>query len=315
MPPKKGKSKKKQHPGRRRPGSSRQGSSSTGSQGRAWTVQPLVLGHQMNIGKIPLFPPRYKCSLRYADFFTLTSTSGAVGSYVISCNGLYDPDVTGTGHQPAGFDQMMASYEHYTVLRSRITATFHNTSTTAAGTIAISVNAALTPITVSNQILEDGLATVDRIGQFGVSNAIQTLQRSCDIARFGGVDNLLDDDNYRGTIAANPAESSYFIIQSWCIEAATFACSVEFVVEFEAIFTEPRKIGESLSRMSEERKVSERKVDEVDVLVPFPEDFYDLSDEERKKDDDLSHLPVSAIKVRIPRPVVNKLLPRKQVRA
>ncbi len=250
---------------RRRPTGFR-GGSDRSSQGGKWSSQPLQLGNEIDVGKIPLFPPSYRATLRYSDALTLTSTSGVVASYVFSTNGLFDPDVTGTGHQPAGFDQMMLSYEHYTVLNARITATFHNTSTTTAGTVAISVNAASTPVTVYQQILEDGVVSYCRIGQFGVANAIQTLQRSCNIGRFGGVPNVLDDNNYRGTVAANPAEQSYFILQSWSIEASTVTCSVDFVLEYDAVFTEPRKLTESLraplmqalkeSVVAEEAKVS-----------------------------------------------------------
>lgn len=43
---------------------------------------------------------------------------------VYRCNDLYDPDSTGLGAQPMGFDQWMIFYEHFTVLSSKITCTF-----------------------------------------------------------------------------------------------------------------------------------------------------------------------------------------------
>lgn len=218
----------------------------TGSTGRPFTSQPRVLGNQLSVGKIPLFPPRYRASLRYADTITLSSTSGAVASWVFAANGLYDPDITGTGHQPAGFDQMMLSYEHYCVTKARISATFHNNTTSVFPTVGLSVNAAATPVTLVNQIVEDGLVTTNRLYSNGVFGAVATLQRTIDIARFGGVDNILDDNTYRGTVASNPAELSYFILQLWDTESTTSTCSVDLIIEFEAVFTEPRKLTESL---------------------------------------------------------------------
>lgn len=234
----------------------------TGSTGRPFTSQPRVLGNQLSVGKIPLFPTRYRASLRYADTITLSSTSGAVASWVFAANGLYDPDVTGTGHQPAGFDQMMLSYEHYCVTKARISATFHNNTTSVFPTVGVSVNAAATPVTLVNQIVEDGLVTTNRLYSNGVFGAVATLQRSIDIARFGGVDDILDDNSYRGTVASNPSELSYFILQLWDTESTTSTCSVDLIIEFEAVFTEPRKLTESL----------------VKSVIPF------LQDEEGKRE-------------------------------
>jgi hypothetical protein len=63
------------------------------------------------------FPLIYPCSLRYGQAFTLTA--GAAGVFgteqVFRLNSLYDPDLTGTGHQPYGFDTLATLYFHYKV--------------------------------------------------------------------------------------------------------------------------------------------------------------------------------------------------------
>ena len=46
------------------------------------------------------------CKLRYAIRDPgLSSSSGALFGYVYNLNGLYDPNHTGTGHQPLYFDR------------------------------------------------------------------------------------------------------------------------------------------------------------------------------------------------------------------
>jgi len=40
--------------------------------------------------------------------------------HVFSANGTYDPDITGAGHQPRGFDQLMQLYDHNVVIYSEI---------------------------------------------------------------------------------------------------------------------------------------------------------------------------------------------------
>jgi len=57
--------------------------------------------------------------LVYAETFSLTGTLG-YANYEFCANGVYDPNVTSTGHQPLYFDQYIALYERYMVKSSRI---------------------------------------------------------------------------------------------------------------------------------------------------------------------------------------------------
>jgi len=64
---------------------------------------------------------RQRVKLRYVmvSAFTSLTTTGAF-SYAFSGNGLFDPDVTGTGGQPANFDDWSALYSRYRVWGSRL---------------------------------------------------------------------------------------------------------------------------------------------------------------------------------------------------
>lgn len=58
----------------------------------------------------------------YNDIVSLSSSTSGLAStpYVFSLNGAYDPDVTGTGHQPRGFDQWMALYKRFKVYKADV---------------------------------------------------------------------------------------------------------------------------------------------------------------------------------------------------
>ena len=208
---------------------------------------------------IPLFPPKWTGMLRYADYFSLTTTSGAVNTYVLSANGMFDPNITGTGHQPAGFDQMMLSYEHYTVRTARITASFINQNTFTFPTCAVSVRAGTTPVTNIQQIVEDGMLVSQRLLGANSTSSICLLKTACNVAKFGGVSNLLDNPDYKGTIAANPVEQSYFHVQTWSNDASTSIVTVEVVIEYVATFTEPRALTQSLRNALHRGLVAESK--------------------------------------------------------
>ncbi len=66
--------------------------------------------------------------LAYGDAFGLAAhaslTSYTGSEYVFRLNSLYDPDLTGTGHQPYGFDQFAALYSRYKVDRVHIDVLF-----------------------------------------------------------------------------------------------------------------------------------------------------------------------------------------------
>lgn len=76
--------------------------------------------------------------LKYAERITLTSTVGAITYYSFRAD-CYDPNLTGTGGQPTGFDQWMAFYEKYRVIKSR----FINRAGVAYSFLAILAGAAL----------------------------------------------------------------------------------------------------------------------------------------------------------------------------
>ena len=65
------------------------------------------------------FPDEFITTIRYVDVYTLTSASNGIAKQYMRMNSLFDPDQTGTGHQPYYFDQFAALYNRYTVLGSK----------------------------------------------------------------------------------------------------------------------------------------------------------------------------------------------------
>ncbi len=59
-------------------------------------------------------------TLRYCQQFGSTGTGTAPSVQQFRLNDCYDPDYTGTGHQPMGFDQMMTLYATFRVLSTRV---------------------------------------------------------------------------------------------------------------------------------------------------------------------------------------------------
>lgn len=205
---------------------------------------------------------KYKAKLNYYDVITVSTGAGMAGTYVFSANGLYDPDITGTGHQPMPFDQLMLSFDHYCVTRAKITVNFRNTSSTTSVGVGLSINATNTATTNYQYLIENGVMVRDRLALAGSDDSIKTLSLPINISTFGGVPNLLDNPDYWGTIAANPAEQSFFHISFWNPDGSTVIGGTicEVFIEYESWFLEPRKNSSSVNVALKRLILAEEKV-------------------------------------------------------
>lgn len=78
------------------------------------------------------FPDRKRCTLVYTENVVLTSVTllTAGNEYLFNTNSVYDPNNTGSGHQPMFFDQLNLLYKKYRVFGVSIQVTFYNPTTT-----------------------------------------------------------------------------------------------------------------------------------------------------------------------------------------
>lgn len=166
------------------------------------------------------FPARMRMVHKYADTVAITvTTGGGLGyRYRFSCNGMYDPDKTGTGHQPLFFDQMADLYNHYTVVGSKIEVRFISAnSTTVPIDVVISKDddqtTALTTITEARE--QSG--AVSGIVPPGNDTVVSLSNTWSAKKTFGG--DPLSRKEVSGDATANPTETTEFNL--WAGTAAT----------------------------------------------------------------------------------------------
>lgn len=158
------------------------------------------------------FPKLMQATLTYAETFIYPVPAGGVGSYNFSCNGLYDPNISGTGHQPMYFDQYMAIYDHYNVVSSTITWTFKNSSTSQYYDVALMIDDDSTHGvgTNWNTAAERPGAKQGTVGPIsgahGVLRMKQSWSRQTAFGKYGD-----NDPELKGSSSANPVESQQFI--------------------------------------------------------------------------------------------------------
>lgn len=76
-----------------------------------------IVGPFRTINSQDPFPSMYSCKLTYSENFLFTTgTGGLLGAeQIMRCNSVHDPNFTGTGHSPYGYDQLSPLYRKYKV--------------------------------------------------------------------------------------------------------------------------------------------------------------------------------------------------------
>lgn len=178
-----------------------------------------------------------------------TSTAGSISYYRYSCNGAYDPDITGSGHQPLGFDTMMTYYEQYTVIASKISVTFVAESG-APMRCVVYLAPDTTNLTNVGDAIENGLVKTKMITgtSGGGFHQMCQLNVGCDIPTYFGRKRgteIIEDVTLSGTVAANPTEQAYFIVASWAaVNTTTSILGFDVLIEYDVVFWEPRKVAQ-----------------------------------------------------------------------
>lgn len=198
--------------------------------------------------------------LYYDRGLELTGTAGVLQVYYYSANGVYDPDVTGTGHQPVGFDQAMLFYEQYVVMRSTITVTFF--ANTSSARVGVFLNPDTSNPTLG-AIMENGYVKSQLIVATTGRWTVTRITLHCDsIAYFNSrTKNLhMMRDNFTGTSAANPAEQVYFGIFTFnALNSSNTDVLFDVELSYDVRFWEPRKISQSLLHNALKQVMQEEK--------------------------------------------------------
>lgn len=182
------------------------------------------------------FPNSLITRLRYCDTIVLTGTLGARALNVFAANGIFDPDITGVGHQPMYRDTFADIYDQYCVLGSKITVDFSPTTALVPTLVGI-VGDDDSSITTSVQnLLEQNNGVSKLLGTPG-SEAV-TLTNTFSPLRMFGV-NVKDDGSAATAIGANPSELWTFAVWSASADgASTTVINIRVEIEYTVKFSE-----------------------------------------------------------------------------
>lgn len=192
-------------------------------------------------------PYQLKTALLYQERVNLAPAAGVAGVHVFSANGLYDPNITGVGHQPRGFDQMMALYDHCVCIWSEIEVEYPQVGVGGNRNPCIGFVSAKDFTTVGTTIT-DYLELGDRVYKTLSTEGgyVTRLTMAINPNKYLGRSSPLSDPNLKNSSGGNPTEQVY-----WHVGAAQVsgldptAIPANVVIKYTVVFIEPKDPGAS----------------------------------------------------------------------
>lgn len=185
-------------------------------------------------------PQKSRRKLTYSETINLTSSSGVLSNYVFTGNGLFDPNATGTGHQPYGYDQLSIIYNNYRVIGAKCHVDIVNNGTQTAiqhvGCVA--AKSAVFPTLVLSTMYEKGrgkhMAMLGANSRDRFKTTISASTKS-----IWAVKDIADDVKFSATTIANPTNLWYFHIFNQSVNTTTTGVWANVVIEYMVEYFNP----------------------------------------------------------------------------
>jgi len=180
-----------------------------------------------NIGP---FGERWVGKLKYVDKFKQNVVVGEYTELLFNLNSLFDPDRTGVGHQPRGFDQLSGIYSRYRVLKTAYKLTMLSTSQSSNLIQVVHQSNTTSSAQSAANALEQGNSMVRMFNAFQRAIPLKGII-ALNTLTGNSLEAYRSDDKYEGTVTTNPTE---LLILHVGIEGTTsVAANVEWLVELE----------------------------------------------------------------------------------
>lgn len=195
-----------------------------------------------SVGRVrgSLIPDRFFVRLKYSEVFGMSyAGAGFANYYQFRTNSLYDPNLTGTGHQPLGYDAWSSFYSRYRVRGMSYVVTFTNIETAAQMEVAITLRPNVTVDTTIETIRESPSCVYKSIlGTEGSGQANKSTRGYASVAKMRGVSKtrVNAESDYQALVTASPVLQpimTIYVINQDTSAAALIRVRVDFVYHCE----------------------------------------------------------------------------------
>lgn len=182
------------------------------------------------------FPDRLRASLRYYDTVNLAGGVPSPNAQVFLMNSLYDPDSTGTGHQPEGYDQLTAIYLKYLVVEFEYHLQIYNLATAPTKWAICMSETDISSRTV-DQLAEQKYVDSGFIGRADGGDCLIQRSGRMKLSKLMGQRILDSDTSMYANYNASPSDGAFFIIKVASLDGSSNAnCYVHCEFIYHASF-------------------------------------------------------------------------------
>lgn len=148
--------------------------------------------------------------LIYHTSMSLNPGIASAATHVFRLASIFDPDLTGVGHQPGLHDQLSPIFERYQVWKVDFKVIFKNNDSTNTQRIGYSVSDDSTTTTSFEEYMENGNSDFALLSSGG-SDDLYTMSGSILIPEVHGVSykQYMSNDDYGANFGSNPVEDAY----------------------------------------------------------------------------------------------------------
>lgn len=169
-----------------------------------------------------IVPDRRRVKLRY--YGTYPFTTAAPADQIFSGNSVFDPDATGVGAQPVGYDQWAALYGTYTVLASSIKFVITTGSSVATRCVLIPTTDTVTAATLSTiELMQNNYSKAAYLNVSTGGHDIARLKHYMSTSEIIGIppSRVTDDPNCSASIGNNPATRWYWFFTPFAMDGSS----------------------------------------------------------------------------------------------
>jgi hypothetical protein len=228
-------------------------------------------------------PDTVHLPLRYSDNFDLVGA--VISDQVINLNSIFDPDRTGVGHQPLGYDQWALFYNRYLVETVDMKIDFVNISANSTSDVLVHCSNDATAITTVAQFQANTEAPYSESNLVSSITGINywSVSRRISLNSITGVtaEKYRTDDVYQAQFGSNPSEVLALHI---CAKDFSFTTNISMKVRVTLTFwcmlfdrlqltisstSKKLAVKDQTTTEDDEKDLDARIVDNVDVFKQY----------------------------------------------
>lgn len=195
----------------------------------------------LRISGVSIVPDRLLVRLKYSTQQLSAAATSVTRRFAL--NGLYDPDLTGVGHQPKAFDEWMAFYEKYEVKSSTIKFNLINRSGVEIQACCMP-SLSSTALTTISEMQEAPYARYVSLSGDDGGSATKFLMNKMNVKKLEGRNTY--SVNFTGSTSANPvALQEWHLLISSADNATNYSWTYQCEIVYSCIFYNRRQLSQS----------------------------------------------------------------------